>query len=83
MLRSNRFRGRAFEEKKIWWPVAIDEKSETSAAWGVRRVPTVFILDKNGRVQKVFEGFPGKQTFLRETAKTLNLKVPQQKKTGK
>ncbi len=74
---------RAFEENKIWWPVVIDEKSEISAKWGVRRVPTVFILDKDGKVKKVFEGFPGKQTFLRETAKVLKLKVPQPKKTGK
>ena len=74
---------RAFAEKKIWWPVVIDEKSETSAAWGVRRVPTVFVLDQNGNVQKVFEGFPGNQTFVREVAKALKLKVPQQKKTGK
>lgn len=74
---------RAFQEKKIWWPVAIDKKSQTSAAWGVRRVPTIFILDKEGKIQKVFEGFPGKQTFLRETAKALKLKVPVSRKKEK
>ena len=67
---------RAFEEKRIWWPVVIDDKSTHSAAWGVRRVPTVFILDKNGNIQKVYEGFPGKQTFLKETTKGLKLKAP-------
>jgi peroxiredoxin len=74
---------RAFETGKIWWLVVIDEKSEISAAWGVRRVPTVFIVDKDGKVQKVFEGFPSRQTFVRETAQALNLKVPRQKKAGK
>jgi peroxiredoxin len=67
---------RAFEEKKIWWPVAIDEKSTVSAAWGVRRVPTVFVLDKNGAVARVYEGFPGRQTFIKETARVLGLKAP-------
>jgi peroxiredoxin len=74
---------RAFEKKRIWWPVVIDGKSEASAAWGVRRVPTVFVVDKDGKVQKVFEGFPGRQTFVRETATALNIKIPQQKKAGK
>jgi peroxiredoxin len=74
---------RAFEEKKIWWPVAIDEKSEVSAAWGVRRVPTVFVLDKTGAIAKVFEGFPGRQTFVRETAKALDLKTPAVQKPSK
>lgn len=67
---------RAFETRRIWWPVVIDEKSQVSAQWGVRRVPTVFVLDKNGKIKKVYEGFPGKQTFLRETAGVLGLKVP-------
>jgi len=74
---------RAFEKKKIWWPVAIDEKSKVSAAWGVRRVPTIFVLDKNGAIQKVYEGFPGKQTFLKETAKVLKLKLPSAQKPKK
>jgi peroxiredoxin len=67
---------RAFEAKKIWWPVVIDEKSSVSAGWGVRRVPTIFVLDKNGAVRAVHEGFPGLQTFVKQTAQTLNLKVP-------
>ena len=67
---------RAFEDKRIWWPVVIDTKSKNSAAWGVRRVPTIFILDKNGAVQKVYEGFPGRQTFLKQTGQALGVKVP-------
>jgi len=74
---------RAFEEKRIWWPVAIDDKSTHSAAWGVRRVPTIFVLDKNGNIEKVYEGFPGKQTFLKETAKVLKLKMPVSQKPKK
>ena len=71
---------RAFEDKRIWWPVVIDKKSKHSAAWGVRRVPTIFILDKNGAIQKVYEGFPGRQTFLKQTGQALGVKVPTQKK---
>ncbi len=67
---------RSFETRRIWWPVVIDEKSQVSAEWGVRRVPTVFVLDKEGKIRKVYEGFPGKQTFLRETAGALGLKIP-------
>ena len=70
----------AFQNGRIWWPVAIDgaggSTSTCSANWGVRRVPTIFVLDKSGVVREVFEGFPGKQTFVRQTAHALKLKAP-------
>jgi peroxiredoxin len=74
---------RAFESGKIWWPVAIDAKSEVSAAWGVRRVPTIFVLDRNGAIAKVYEGFPGRQTFVRGAARALGLKAPPARKPAK
>ena len=74
---------RSFETKKIWWPVVIDDKSTHSAAWGVRRVPTIFILDKNGAIAKTYEGFPGKQTFVKETASALKISAPQPRAKSK
>jgi peroxiredoxin len=74
---------RAFETKKIWWPVVIDEQSTHSAAWGVRRVPTIFVLNKSGAIAEVYEGFPGKQTFIKTTAKALGLNVPPNPKPKK
>ena len=70
---------RAFESGRIWWPVASDAGSTCSAQWGVRRVPTVFVLDKGGMIRAVFEGFPGKQTFVRKTARALSIKAPSAK----
>jgi len=66
---------RAFESGRIWWPVTIDSASTCSAAWGVRRVPTTFVLDRSGVVRAVFEGFPGKQSFVRKTAAALKIQA--------
>ena len=70
----------AFESGRIWWPVAIDSASTCTARWGVRRVPTIFVLDKDGVIRAVHEGFPGKQTFLQQTAAALKLKLPSTKR---
>jgi peroxiredoxin len=72
----------SFKNGRIWWPVAIDEKggaqeaSTCAAQWGVRRVPTIFVLDKNGVIRAVFEGFPGKSTFVKKTAAALKIATP-------
>jgi len=68
---------RAFESGRIWWPVAIDARQSVGAAWGVRRVPTTFVLDKSGVVRAVFEGFPGKQGFVRKASAALKIHAPQ------
>lgn len=65
---------RAFQSKDIWFPVVIDDVSthmSTPAAspnqnepqnagekFGVRRVPTVFVLDSSRLIRARFEGFP-------------------------
>ena len=74
---------RAFESGRIWWPVAIDTASTCTARWGVRRVPTLFVLDKDGVIRAVYEGFPGKQTFLNKTAAALKLKLPTTPRRGR
>ncbi len=67
---------RAFESGRIWWPVAIDASQSASEAWGVRRVPTTFVLDKSGVVRVVFEGFPGKGSFVRKVSSALKIHAP-------
>ena len=65
---------RAFADGTLWYPVVIDPASATTANWGVRRVPTLFVLDNLRRVRRVFEGFPGELPLLRaihEARKTL------------
>ena len=56
---------RAFGNGTLWYPVAIDANSATTANWGVRRVPTLFVLDKERRVRHVFEGFSGERALLK------------------
>ena len=56
---------RAFANRRIWYPVVIDSKSEIVAQWSVRRVPTVFVLDETRRIRQLWEGFPGESALLR------------------
>jgi peroxiredoxin len=53
----------AFADGRLWFPVAIDGKSEITARYGVRRVPTVLIVESNGKVRAIWEGLPGKKAF--------------------
>jgi peroxiredoxin len=54
----------AFRKGDIWFPVAIDADSKVTAAYGARRVPTFFILDRDGIVRNCFESFPGEHVFM-------------------
>ena len=74
---------RALASGRVFWPVAIDESGAVSKSFGVRRVPTFFILDNGGKIRAVYEGFPGKQTFVRGVAKALKLKAPRVLAAGK
>jgi hypothetical protein len=47
---------KAFMRKGGWtFPVALAE-DEVPAAYGIRGVPTVFVLDSEGRIKKTFVG---------------------------
>jgi peroxiredoxin len=54
----------AFSSGDIWFPVAIDRESKVSSNWGVRRVPTVFVIDSKGKISHYFEGFPRDRDLL-------------------
>lgn len=43
---------------------AIDNQRSVGATFGVRRVPTFFVLDSTGRIRTRFEGFPGNRRLL-------------------
>ncbi|MFP4465726.1 MAG: peroxiredoxin family protein [Candidatus Goldiibacteriota bacterium] len=55
------------EENKINYPVAVVEgakaKQISAAYGGVRGLPTTFVIDKNGIIQKKYVGFRPKSVF--------------------
>jgi len=42
--------------KTVPYPVVVDARAEVAAAWGVTAYPRTFLLDREGRVARVFEG---------------------------
>ena len=58
----------AFAAGKLWFPIAIDEKSATTATYGVRRVPTVFVVAPDGKIRAMWEGLPHKKMLLKALA---------------
>lgn len=48
----------------LWFPVAVDRRSEVTSRYGVRRVPTVFVLDSRGGIRTRFEGLPTDRRLL-------------------
>lgn len=55
----------AWKSGKLWFPIAIDGKGEVVARYGVRRVPTILVVEPKGRVRAMWEGLPGKKAFLK------------------
>ncbi len=55
----------AWQSGKLFFPVAIDAKSQITAKYGVRRVPTILIIGPDGKVRAIWEGLPGKKAFLK------------------
>jgi cytochrome c biogenesis protein CcmG/thiol:disulfide interchange protein DsbE len=42
--------------RSLPYPVVLDPRAQVAAAWGVRAYPRSFLLDREGRVDRVFEG---------------------------
>ena len=55
----------AFAAGKLFFPIVIDAKSQITARYGVRRVPTVFVVGANGKMRAVWEGLPHKKVLLK------------------
>lgn len=43
-------------ERKITYPVLVDNQSQNWDRWNVHAWPTVFLIDKKGRIRDVWEG---------------------------
>lgn len=53
----------------IHFPVAVDFRGEVSQAYGITTVPTLFVLDREGKVQASYQGYPGNRLLARELAR--------------
>jgi peroxiredoxin len=42
--------------RRLPYPVLLDPRAEVAAAWGVTAYPRSFLLDRDGRVERVFDG---------------------------
>lgn len=45
------------EQRQITYPVLLDPAGATALDWGVRVMPTSFLLDREGRIVREFPGF--------------------------
>jgi thiol-disulfide isomerase/thioredoxin len=45
------------QERGLSFPVRLDEHGEAASRWGVRGVPTTFVVDGNGQIRFVTTGF--------------------------
>jgi peroxiredoxin len=59
--------------QKLPFPVLLDGQRKVGTALGVRRVPTVMVLDRQRRVTWVHEAYPGNPVVLKAMRKCLNL----------
>jgi cytochrome c biogenesis protein CcmG/thiol:disulfide interchange protein DsbE len=41
---------------RLPYPVVLDPRAEVAAAWGVAAYPRTFLIDREGRVDRVFDG---------------------------
>lgn len=53
------------DSEKILYPVLMDEKSEVTALYGIRSIPTVIIIDKDGIVAEHHIGSYEKDELLK------------------
>ena len=58
------------------FPVLLDGGGKVSAAYDIRRVPTVVVLDAHGRVCYVHSGYPGNDAVLSAVRRALGRSVP-------
>ena len=42
--------------RRLPYPVVIDPRAEVAAGWGVSAYPRTFLLDREGRLARIFEG---------------------------
>lgn len=50
--------------RPVPWPILIDRRGTLAATLGLRHVPTIFVLDRDRVIRRVFEGYPGNARLL-------------------
>jgi len=59
-------------QEGVHYAIASDSTNATSLAYGVRNIPTLFVLDKRGVVREVSMGYdPGAQVQIENLVKQL------------
>ena len=53
-------------QEGIHFPVAVDFKAEVSKRYGITTVPTLFVLDSEGKVKSSYQGYPGNRLLTRD-----------------
>ncbi|HVK71223.1 MAG TPA: redoxin domain-containing protein [Polyangium sp.] len=63
---------KAATELKMSYPVASDPDDKTAALYGIRSLPTMFVVDKKGIIREVFVGYgPGQSATLEKIVASL------------
>ncbi len=65
-------RRKVLRDQKLTFPVLLDGRSELARQIGLRRVPTVLVLDRQRRVTYVHEAYPGNPPVLAAVRKALS-----------
>lgn len=58
-------------ERKLTFPILLDQDGQVSARYQVRSLPTSFFIDPNGIIQEVVIGGPMAEALLRTRAESL------------
>ncbi|MEW6283250.1 MAG: CAP domain-containing protein, partial [Candidatus Eremiobacterota bacterium] len=56
------------QREGVFFPVLVDSRSEVSRSWGITTVPTLLVLDGQGVIRHVHQGYPGNHLLSRELA---------------
>jgi cytochrome c biogenesis protein CcmG/thiol:disulfide interchange protein DsbE len=68
----DRSAARAFAEKVgINYPVLIDDGNVSAAYGPIRSIPTTFVIDKGGKIAKVYIGYRPKDVFEKDIKELL------------
>jgi hypothetical protein len=65
---------------RLPYPVVVDPRAGLAAAWGVSAYPRTFLLDREGRLARVFEGAIDRAQLERAAAPLLD---PACRETGR
>lgn len=53
-------------QQGIHFPLVVDRKSEVSRRYGITTVPTLFVVDPEGKIRSSYQGHPGNRLLVRD-----------------